>query len=426
VSLAEGSRKHNRAIAAKLRSSLDFLLQKHVYTYNSRKANLNPARQPRLDSIDILRGLVIVIMALDHVRDYFSASAGIFEPTDLSRTTIALFFTRWITHFCAPIFVFLAGTGSYLSLLRGRTPAQLSYYLLTRGLWLVFLEIFVISPLGWSFQLDLGLIRLQVIWAIGIGMIVLAALCRFHPAIPGAIGLAMIAFQNLLDGSKLEVWKLLHSITFHQPIPGHRVASLYPLIPWVGVLLAGFGAGVLFRRMDRVKPLAIAAATAVGLFTLLRSVNQYGDPAHWSAQSTSAFTVLSWLNVSKYPPSLDYLLITLGIAAAMLATLEANPEFRPKWLETFGRVPLFFYLIHLPLIHGAAVAIAYIQYGSAEWLFQDPFGLRRGANAAPPGYGFDLPIVYMIWFCVILATYPVCRRYSVFKRSTTNPVWSYL
>lgn len=387
-----------------------------------------PKRGPRLESLDVLRGLVIAVMAIDHVRDYLSASAGIFDPTDLTRATPALFLTRWITHFCAPIFVFLAGLGSYLATQRGRTASQVSWFLLTRGLWLILLEVLVITPLGWSFQLDLALIRLQVIWVIGLSMILLSALCRFEATAVGLFGVAMIGAHNLLDGSKEPVWRLLHGITFHEPLPGHRVASLYPLIPWVGVLMAGFGAGQWWSwsERDRRGWLIRAGVGAWLLFVGLRLANAYGEPSPWAAQPDAFRTFLSFINVSKYPPSLDYLLITLGGGALALAWLEAG-QFR--WTTPFrvlGRVPLFFYLLHLPLIHGIAIGLAHLEHGTADWLWQDPFLLRRPPHAAPLGYGYGLPVIYVVWLAVMGILYPFCRTYADFKSRQQHPRWSYL
>jgi uncharacterized membrane protein len=388
----------------------------------------NTLQNERLPSIDILRGLVIVIMALDHTRDFFSAFAGVFEPTDLTRTSTALFLTRWITHFCAPVFVFLAGLGSYLAVSRGRTLSQLSSFLLSRGLWLILLEVLIITPFGWSFRFDWSLTRLQVIWVIGASMIILGALAPLGPRISGLLGLAIIATHNLLDGSTNELWRMLHSITFHRPTPGHTVASLYPLIPWVGVMMAGYGAGPLWNSSPKQRQLWLnrSGLAAITLFFLLRLTNLYGDPSPFQPQQNPVFTLLSFVNVSKYPPSLDYLLLTLGPAALLLAALDRKS---PSWthpFQTFGRVPLFFYLLHLPLIHGAAVAISLIRHGSAAWLFQDPFALRRPPNAAPVDYGFGLLGVYLLWLAVSVLLYPLCLRYGQFKRSQRNPIWSYL
>lgn len=381
----------------------------------------------RLESIDILRGLVIVIMALDHTRDYFSSSAGIFEPTDLTRTYPALFFTRWITHFCAPVFVFLAGVGSYLMGQR-RGSAELARFLVTRGLWLAALEVLIVSPLGWSFQLDFSMIRLQVIWAIGVSMILLAGLVRFPARVAGWAGLILMAGHNLLDGSPNGWVKLLHSISFHQWAEGHRIASLYPLIPWVGVLWAGYGAGAIWQWESerRKRYLRRVGASALMLFLALRAFNFYGDPALWKPQGSAFLSVLSFLNVSKYPPSLLYLLLTLGGSALILAWIEGKQWSGLHFFRSFGRTPLFFYLLHLPLIHGAAVVMSWLRSGEAGWLFQDPFFLRRPPNAAPAGYGLELIGVYLVWFAVVVLLYWPCRAYGEFKQKRQHWIWSYL
>jgi uncharacterized membrane protein len=344
----------------------------------------------RWESIDLLRGLAIVVMTLDHVRDFFSVSAGVFEPTDLSRTSVALFFTRWVTHFCAPVFVLLAGVGAYQAGVRGRSKSELSAFLATRGLWLILLEILFISPFGWSFQLNWSLVRLQVIWAIGCSMLLLSGMVRLPSRWIGVLGFAMIAGHNLLDGSTLLRWA--HNIQFFKIGEGHTVASLYPLVPWVGVLMVGFGLGEFWTwtAERRRKWVSVAGLACLGTFLLLRLSNSYGDPNPWTPQKDAMFTTLSALNVWKYPPSLSFLLITLGPALLGIGWLESR---RREWLGSlliFGRVPMFFYLIHLPLIHGLAVASSYLNHGSAAWLLRDPFALRRPPMAAPESYGFGL------------------------------------
>jgi uncharacterized membrane protein len=371
---------------------------------------------------------VIVLMALDHTRDYFSALAGVVEPTDLAGTTPALFATRWVTHLCAPVFVFLAGLGAFLSQANGKSVAEMRRFLLTRGLWLLVLEVAVITPLGWSFQWNWSLVRLQVIWVIGLSMMLLGILLPLGPRWLGALGLAMIVGHNALDELQNPVWQVLHSIQFFRPSPAHTLASLYPLVPWAGVMMAGYAAGPLWRaeRTMRVRWQFVGGCVLLGLFVLLRGSGAYGDPSAFSREAGGMLSVLSFLNVSKYPPSLHYLLVTLGLAALLVAWIEAQA---PRWLrpmEVFGRVPLAFYLLHLPVIHGAAVLLSYAQFGRAEWLFQDPFLLRRGEFAAPAEYGVTLPWVYVAWALIVLVLYPVCRRYAAFKRNQRHPFWSYL
>ncbi len=389
----------------------------------------------RLSSIDILRGLVMVIMALDHTRDFFSSA--LFDPTDLTRTNPMLFFTRWISHFCAPVFVLLAGTGAYLSLASGKTDhCELPGFLLKRGLWLIFLEIAVISPFGWSFSLGFGFTRLQVIWVIGASMIVLAGLVfSYPPRIIAGIGLVLIAGHNLFDGAHgawlgegTDLWKVLHSISIFQPFPHKIVGSLYPLIPWVGVMALGYGAGGLARiePRRRMRLFLGIGISMLALFVALRASNWYGDPKPWASQTDWPRTLMSFVNLTKYPPSLLYLLMTLGAALCFLAVADRLPKTIAGPLTTFGRVPLFYYLLHLPLLHGLAVVFSLVRYGRADWLYQDSFALRGSAHPFPAGYGYDLWVVYLVWIAAVLMLYPLCRWFAQVKRRNRHPALSYL
>jgi uncharacterized membrane protein len=377
----------------------------------------------------------MVIMALDHTRDYFSGAT--FDPTDLTKTDALWFFTRWITHFCAPVFVFLAGTGTYLALSKsGADHHGVSGFLLKRGLWLIFLEIAVISPFGWAFRLDFSFTRLQVIWVIGLSMVILAGLIRALPSrVIGWLGFALIALHNVFDGAHAEwlgplagAWKALHTLSFFQPMPGKVLASLYPLVPWVGVMAAGFGAGEVFTAGPRHRRniLVWAGAAMLATFFVLRGLNLYGDPKPWTPQSSPMLTVLSLLNTTKYPPSLLYLCMTLGPAALFLAWADRMPDHFSKALATFGRVPLFYYLLHLPLIHGLAVAFSYIRYGSAAWLFQDPFVAARSPHPPPPGHGYGLGVVWLVWLGVVIVLYPACQWFAEVKRQSQTPLLRYL
>jgi uncharacterized membrane protein len=374
----------------------------------------------RVASIDILRGLVMVLMALDHVRDFFTDAR--FDPLDLSQTTTPLFLTRWITHFCAPTFVLLAGVSAYLT---GRrcTRAELSRFLLTRGLWLVVLEVTLMS-LVWTFNVryDHGL-YLQVIWAIGVSMIVLAALVHLRVAQIAAFSLAIIFGHNLLDGIDPQsfgawapLWSLLH---VSEPIPHAFVA--YPLVPWIAVMSLGYCIGSLFdrQREHRKQWLAYLGAASFTLFVLLRTTNVYGNPADWSLQSTTVRTLLSFVDVHKYPPSLQYLLLTLGAAFALLAVLESARGKFSEMLRTFGRVPLLFYVLHIALAHLAAGIIALATgYGTA--LLSDDF------MQVPPQWGFGLPVVYLAWVLVVATLYPACRWFAAVKRRRDDWWLSYL
>ena len=392
----------------------------------------------RLHSVDVLRGVVMVIMALDHVRVFFHVYAKSFDPLDPEKTWTALFFTRWVTHFCAPAFVFLAGTGAFLSTRRGKTKAELARFLLTRGLWLILLELTLVR-FGWFFNFDYHLVFAQVIWAIGWSMVALAGLVFLPVRAIAAVGLAMIFLHNLLDGVRSAdagalrwLWVVLHEPNVLMPRPGAIMFVAYPLVPWVGVMAAGYAFGELLtlERDRRRRLLFIVGGAAVALFVALRATNAYGDPTPWSAQGRGAwYTLLSFLNTQKYPPSLLFLLMTLGPSVIALALLDRKGAGEPSGLlrpfVVFGRVPMFYYLLHVPLIHLAAVAFSYAKYGRAEWLFLNwpPPGAPQ---LEPPGYGYDLPVVYLVWLGVVAALYPVCRWFAAVKSRRRDAWLSYL
>lgn len=388
-------------------------------------------RLPRLDSVDLLRGLVMVLMALDHTRDYFSNELA-FDPTDLTRTHPALFLTRWITHFCAPVFIFLAGTGAFLSATRGKTKTELSRFLLTRGLWLIFLELTWVR-FGWLFNVDYHFVMGIVIWAIGWSMVALAALVFLPLRWITIFGVLMIASHNLFDYMEPEnlglfgwLWTILHSGGELDLGNGYRFAAGYPLIPWIGVMAAGYGFGELLVRdpQQRRKRLFLLGGALTLLFVVVRGFNVYGDPRPWTSQKDALFTVFSFLNCHKYPPSLAYLLMTLGPAMIVLGLLDRGA---PRWIRPiliFGRVPLFYYLLHIPLIHGLSVVVACVRHGRAGWLFANPGD--PSAASPPANFGFDLPVVYMVWIAVLLALYPACRWFAGFKRRWHETWLSYL
>ncbi len=376
---------------------------------------------PRLDSVDLLRGLVMVIMALDHVRDFFTNAE--FSPTDLSQTSAVLFFTRWITHFCAPVFFFLAGTGAFLSLSRGRSRSELACYLLTRGLCLVILELTVIS-FAWTFNVGWPFIELAVIWALGWSMVILAGLVFLPLRAITAIGLLMIFTHNLLDrvnpedfsepdgtlGWRAWLFSVLHFL--NPPV-------IYPLIPWVGVMAVGFAFGAVLpvSGASRLR-LILLGISLSGAFIILRWANLYGDPAPWSFQHSDLFTVMSFLNTTKYPPSMLYLLMTLGPPVVLLALVQNVTNPLSRFLIIFGRVPLFFYILHLYLIHGLALIAGVLTGYDASALLTFPFYF-------PPGYGFSLPVVYLIWILVIAALYPICAWFARVKARRTDALLGY-
>jgi uncharacterized membrane protein len=383
--------------------------------------------RPRLDSVDLLRGLVIVIMALDHARDFFTSVR--FDPTDLTQTSAPLFLTRWITHFCAPVFVFLAGTSAYLYQARGKSLREVSRFLLTRGLWLVVLE-WTVVRWAWMFNFNYTteLLFVQVIWVIGVSMIVLAGLVHLPLAAVAAIGIAMIAGHNLLDGVAPEsvgrwgpLWILLH---VQAPIPlrgDQAFFVIYPLVPWVGVMAAGYAFGRLLQRPagERRRQLLGLGGGLTAAFLLARAINVYGDPAPWNMQESAGRTVLSFLNTTKYPPSLLFLLMTLGPALAALPLLERVRGPLARSLTVFGRVPLFFYVLHLALIHALALLVGVLAGFDTRaflrvWMF------------LPEEWGYGLPVVYLVWVAVVLALYPACRWFAGVKARRREAWLSYL
>lgn len=385
-----------------------------------------PARGARLDAVDVLRGLVMVIMLLDHTRDYVHRDALLFNPTDLGRTTVVLFFTRWVTHFCAPVFVLLAGTGAALRLARGRAKAELAGYLVTRGLWLVVLE-FTVIRLGLAFDLDYRAFpgMLEVIWAIGVSMVVLAALVRLPTAAVAALGLGIVALHDLADGWKVQgaAWTLLHRPGII-PVLGVPLLVAYPVLPWIGVMLLGYTLGTVYgwEPVRRRRFLVRTGWAAVAAFGVVRAANVYGDPAPWSAQPSPVFTALSFLSTTKYPPSLLFLLMTLGPALLALARLERGTR-GPlgRALATLGRVPLFYFVAQWFVAHSLAIALSLLAGRPVNHLFGMP-----GATPPAPGAGFGLGVTYLAWLIGLAVLFPLCRWFAGVKRRRTDWWLSYL
>jgi len=387
----------------------------------SASASLAPTRAlSRLASIDVLRGLIIVIMALDHVRDYFTAVR--FNPLDPTQTTAMLYATRWITNFCAPTFVLLAGASAYL-VGRRCTTRELSRFLLTRGLWLAFLELAVISvEWAFNFRFEVGPI-MQVVWAIGISMVVLSGLVHLPVRVVGAIGVAICVFHNLLDGVPMPTSTVLKTLWAILHVESHLAIGYvhYPLIPWVGVMASGYALATVFEMTAdrRHRVLVALGGTLVALFLVLRLINAYGDTVPWTTQSDHLRTLMSFLNVKKYPPSLDYLLATLGPALMLLACFENARGRVADVLQVFGRVPLFFYVLHLALAHLAAGLLAMAMgFGNAV--------LNNLPRDFPPDWGFGLPAVYLAWALVVVTLYPACRWFGEVKRRRRDWWLSYL
>jgi uncharacterized membrane protein len=388
----------------------------------------------RVGAIDLLRGAAMVLMALDHTRDFFTNAAD-FDPLDLRKTTPALFLTRWVTHFCAPVFVFLAGTGAYLYGARGRGKAELARFLVTRGLWLVVLELTLVH-LGWFFNFEYPWFIALVIWAIGWSMVLLAGLALLPAWAVALVGAAIVAGHNLLDrvpgvtpfGTGWEVvTQLRPGFLTHRPREGPPPYFLvaYPVLPWFGIMALGYGFGAFWQHAGPGRRARVAAlgAAATLLFVALRAANVYGDPIRWSLHEEGWATALAFLNCQKYPPSLLYVLMTLGPALLFLAAFDRPAGPVTGALVTFGRVPLFFYLLHVPLIHVVALAFAYAEYGRIDFLLTHPMIDR---NDFPRGYGYGLSVVYLLTAAVVAALYPLCRWYEGIKARGRSAWLSYL
>lgn len=358
----------------------------------------------------------MILMALDHVRDFFGVPG--LSPTNLAQTTVPLFLTRWITHLCAPAFFLLTGTGAFLSLGRKSVP-ELSRFLVTRGLWLILLELTLIRCLSMQFNVDYQVTMLIVIWALGWAMVVLGALVWLPLPVILTFGVAMIAGHNLLDGIRSDhpLWTILHTQGILVNRPGFVVFVAYPLIPWIGVTAVGYALGQIYRwSPERRQAFLLRCGLAlIGAFVVLRWLNIYGNPVPWASQATGAMTVVSFLNVNKNPPSLLYLLMTLGPALLLLRALDrATPRVLAPAL-TFGRVPLFYFVLHLTLIHLLAVILCYAQNGAVHWMFESP-NLGAYPFTPPPGWGVSLPITYLLWIVVVILMYPVCVWYARVKQ----------
>jgi uncharacterized membrane protein len=392
---------------------------------------LGSSGRRRLDSVDLLRGLVMVIMALDHVRDWFTNVK--FSPTDLTQASPVLFLTRWVTHFCAPSFVFLAGTAAYLSLSRGKSRKELSVFLLTRGLWLVVLELTLIQ---WVFRFNLDYnnsMSALVIWALGWSMVALSGLVFLPLPVIAGFGASLILFHNLFDTVRPEslgawrwLWMVLHQPGILEPRPGVHFLVAYPLVPWIGVMAVGYAFGrVLILEPERRRSILRWLGTGVILaFLILRTWNHYGDARPWSTQSTGLLTALSFLNCSKYPPSLLFLLMTLGPAILFLSWADRPLNAAGRWLVTFGRVPFFYYVLHIFLIHVLVILFAAVKHGTVAFLFET--SLTEFPANPPAGYGYGLPVVYLVWVALILMLTPACRWFANLKARRRDPWLSYL
>lgn len=373
--------------------------------------------------MDALRGLVMVIMALDHARDFLSSSG---QNPQLAQVSSALFVTRWVTHICAPTFVFLAGVSAWFYFEKRQSHAALSRYLLTRGIWLIFLE-FTVTRFAISFNFAYARYSLAILWVLGLSMILLAALSRLPSKALVLFCAALILGHNAFDSIHFEsipgwneLWKLLHDGGLLYASPDHKLNALYPLIPWPAVMALGyfFGKSYLSKSTHTVRLLLTAALASLSAFIILRTLNFYGDPAPWSHQNNGLRSLLSFINLQKYPPSLDYILMTLGASLLIWAVFEKFPSLRLKPLVIFGRVPLFYFLIHLYLLHAAAWIAAWLTFHS-----EPGFSVSSFPNHS---FGFPLPIVYLVWILGVASLYPICLWYAGVKKRSNSTLLQYL
>jgi uncharacterized membrane protein len=400
-----------------------------------------PAPRPdRLESVDLVRGLVMIVMALDHVRDFFS-NLLYHDVTNLDseKTTTALFLTRWVTHYCAPTFIFLAGTSAYLAGTRGKSKPELAWFLFTRGLWLAFFEI-TINRFFWWFNYDTHDIGAGVFWAIGWSMVVLSWLVFLPTKVVTVLGIAMIVSHNLLDGLPADrvglppwLWGTLHSTEGGTVVGTYKFGTGYCLIPWCGVMAAGYGFGSLLQLPPRNRQYQLVhlGASLILAFIVIRSVNRYGDAKPWVTYFDGdtidgVRTFLSFLNCTKYPPSLLYLLMTLGPAILAVGLFSRPLGAWAKPILVFGRVPMFFYVLHIPLIHGGAVLLDHLRFGWSPLTTGGPWDVTPGVLDRHPDYGVSLGWVYVIWVAVVFILYWPCLWYAGVKKRSKSVWLSYL
>lgn len=383
----------------------------------------------RIESIDLLKGLVMVIMALDHVRDYFHYSAFMFDPADPTQSNLPIFFTRFITHFCAPIFCFLAGTSAFMVGKR-KSKNELSSFLLKRGIWLVFIEMTIVN-FAWYFDIYFKNPGLLVIWSLGISMIVLAVIVHLPRKFILLFSLLPILGHNLLDTVHVNgnvLWAILHEYATFKLSDGVNFAVAYPIIPWISVMSLGYYFGAFYDKSyddeKRKRLFNIIGISAIVVFVILRFSNLYGDPILYKDYETTAKDLISFFNPSKYPPSLLFLLMTLGTAFLFLANSEKVKGKVVDFFCTFGRVPFFYYILHLYLIH--LIALIFAEFSGFGWRIM----ILEGWVTETPtlkGYGFPLWVVYAVWIFAIVLLYPVCKKFDVYKQAHKDKWWlSYL
>ena len=375
----------------------------------------------------------MIIMALDHTRMYFGYGYFFAEPTNLNTTTPFLFFTRWITHICAPVFVFLAGTSTFLYGTRKSLKA-VSWFLLTRGIWLILLEFTIIS-LVWSFDFTFSLPVLQVIWAIGFSMVILSVIVFLPKPLILSVGVILVAGHNLFDSISMEgttatdfIWYALHQQKFIAFDSNFAIDFHYPLIPWVGLMMLGYVFGVLYQKDfdagKRGKWLLWMGIGAVLIFILLRAFNIYGDASHWSQQKSFIFSIMSFLNTTKYPPSLLFLLMTIGPSLIFIYLTENIRNKVTSFFVIFGRVPFFFYVMHVFVIH--LLSLLGIIYAGRNFS-NIVLTAKSFITESLADYGYSLYVVYLVWILVIIFMFPLCKWYNEYKANNRAKWWlSYL
>ena len=392
-------------------------------------------KSKRIDSIDVLRGLAMILMALDHVRDYTNYGYLYIDPTNLDTTTPGLFFTRWITHFCAPVFVFLAGTSAFLYGSQKQSKKTLSKFLFTRGLWLIFVELTVVN-LAWTFDFGLSLHIFQVIWAIGICMVFLSALIYLNRKLLIAIGLIILVGHNLLDGITAQgndlgsiLWYLTHQQGAAFFNNGETMLFIaYPFLPWLGIMILGYCFGSLYHKdfnsSIRKKWLLTLGISSIIIFVVLRYTNLYGNLTPWNKEENFTYTIMSFINTTKYPPSLLYALMTLGPAMVLLYLIDAVKNMWTNMLVVIGRVPFFYYIIHLYLIHFIGlIGLLILGENWNEFILTS----ERFTSGYLATKGFDLWVTYVVWIIVVILLYPICKKYMIYKLENKDKWWlSYL
>jgi uncharacterized membrane protein len=394
--------------------------------------NSTLTQKQRLTSIDMMRGIIMIIMALDHTREFFHVDAQLLNPTDLSNTTTILFFTRWITHFCAPTFVFLSGLSAGLSLQR-KSKKELSWFLFTRGLWLVILEVTVIR-FGLVFNLYYDVTFFEVIYTIDASMMVLSLLVYLPQKAVLVIGIILIFGHDVLNNILLlpqdigyTLWTMLQRPGFIALDKTHGIFVSYPLIPWLGIMLGGYGAARLYTHFPaekRKKVLLYCGVTAILLFIGIRFTNVLAPLDSWSVQENAWFTFLSFINCTKYPVTVLFTLLILGPVLIILSFTERSSGWIAEKTTVFGRVPLFYFIVHFYILHIGALVTYLIVSGKS--LSEIDFHLSAGLGGIPSGAGYSLPWTYVAWITLIIILYPVCRWYNHYK-STHNHWWlSYL